>query len=224
MEEVTNFLLEQSKVDSEQVMIAAERMYKTVLPVAKVSASSLAASMKIALSITSGLKDVAVDGVNIVRQKKDEKRSADEEKSKDGNESKNKNKRRSENKPDKHRHIVAPFSGNTYDSIHDAANKRGQNLESIKVADKKMLGFETIARKYKIKYGLRKNKDTSPPTWDVYFMAKDKTTMKNAFKEFTNRQLSGKRETPLEIIGRMTSRVNDHIKPEKVMKRGSHQL
>jgi len=91
------------------------------------------------------------------------------------------------------------------------------------VSDKSVLGFETIARQYKIDYGLKKNEGTSPPTWQVYFMAKDRATMANAFRDFTNRQLAAKKETPWEQFKRMASRVTDHVKPEKIMRQTGHQ-
>jgi hypothetical protein len=97
------------------------------------------------------------------------------------------------------------------------------NLESLEVSDKSMLGFETTARKYGIEYGLQKNEATTPPTWQVYFMAKDRATMAQAFREFTNRQLTHQKETPIEQFKRMLSRVTDHVKPEKLMRQTGQQ-
>ena len=120
-----------------------------------------------------------------------------------------------------HKHIVG--SGSSYKNINKTAKKKGATLENIEVSDKSMLGFETIARQYGIDYGLKKNEATTPPTWQVYFMAKDRATMAQAFRDFTNRQLSTKKETPWEQFRRMASRVSDHIKPEKIMRKTGQQ-
>ena len=196
MNEVSDSIFEQEKAAAR---MAAQGAFKIVVPVTSVSAAGLAMSCKLVLGLTNGFKDLAVDGINTARASTAKGRAG----------------------TGKHRHIVG--KGSSYKSINKTANRKGATLESIEVSDKTMLGFETIARKYGIEYGLKKNEGTVPPTWDVYFMAKDRATMTQAFKEFTNRQLSAKRETPWEQFKRMASRVADHVKPEKIMRQTGHQ-
>ena len=192
MNEVSDAMVEHEKA---AVRAASQGAFKIAMPVAKLSAGSLAMSCKLVLGLTNGFKDLAIDCINTKRAAKGTSST-------------------------KHQHIVG--SGSNYKHIDKAAKKQGQSLESVDVTDKQMLGFETIARQYKIDYGLKKDESSTPPTWQVYFMAKDRATMANAFRDFTNRQLSAKKETPMEQFKRMLSRVGDHVKPEKIMRQSGH--
>jgi len=196
MNEVSDSMMEQEKAIAR---LTSRGAFKIALPLTKVSAKNLAISCKFVLGLTNGLKDFAIDGINTVRASSKKDKSST-----------------------KHQHIVG--SGSSYKNINQMAKNKGASLESVEVSDKSMLGFETIARQYGIDYGLKKNETTSPPTWQVYFMAKDRATMANAFRDFTNRQLSKKKETPIEQFKRMASRVADHVKPEKIMRQTGHQL
>jgi hypothetical protein len=195
MNEVSDSLMEQEKA---AVRAATQGAFKVVVPVTKLSAASLAVSCKLVLGLTKGFKDMGIDGVNMVRAKSSKAATST-----------------------KHRHIVG--SGSTYKNIQKTAKKKGDALESVEVSDKTVLGFETIARKYGIDYGMMKNDATSPPTWQVFFMAKDRATMANAFRDFTSRQLTAKKETPWEQFKRMASRVTDHVKPEKIVRQTGYQ-
>jgi len=196
MNEVSDSMLEQEKAAAR---VAAQSAFKIVVPVTKVSAAGLAMSCKLVLGLTNGFRDLAIDGINMARASTANGRAG----------------------TGKHRHITG--KGSSYKNISKTANRKGATLESIEVTDKAMLGFETIARKYGIEYGLQKNEATTPPTWQVYFMAKDRATMANAFRDFTNRQLTHQKETPMEQFKRMASRVTDHVKPEKIMRQTGHQ-
>jgi hypothetical protein len=195
MNEVSDSLLEQEKAAAR---VVSQGTFKVAVPVAKLSAESLAMSIKTVLGLTKGLKDMGIDAVNMVRTASGKSSTST-----------------------KHRHIVG--SGSSYKNIQKTAKKKGDSLDSVEVSDKTMLGFETIARQYGIDYGLKKNEATSPPTWQVYFMAKDRATMANAFRDFTNRQLAAKKETPIEQFKRVISRMADHVKPEKIMRQTGHQ-
>jgi len=195
MNEVSDSILEQEKAAARAVTQGA---FKVAVPLAKLTAESLAVSCKLILGLTKGFKDMGIDGVNIIRASSAKDPS-------DG----------------KHRHIVG--SGSSYNNIQKTAQKKGGSLDSVEVSDKTVLGFETIARQYGINYGLKKNETTDPPTWQVYFMAKDRVAMANAFRDFTNRQLAAKRETPWEQFKRVASRMADHVKPEKIMRQSGHQ-
>ena len=196
MNEVSDYMLEQEKAAARAT---AKGVFKIVVPITKLSAESLAVSCKLVLGLTNGFKDLAIDGINTAR--------ASTAKGKVGT--------------GKHRHIVG--KGSSYKNISKTANRKGTSLESVNVSDKAMLGFETVARKFGIDYGLLKDESATPPTWQVYFMAKDRTTMTNAFKDFSNRQHTGKKETPMEQFKRMMSRVTQEIKPEKNIRQTGHQ-
>jgi len=193
MNEVSDAMVEQEKA---ALRAATQGAFKIAVPVAKLSAESLAVSCKLVLGLTNGFKELAIDGINTARAAKGRTST-------------------------KHQHIVG--SANNYKTINKTAKKQGQSLETVDVTDKGMLGFETIARQYKIDYGLKKDEGTTPPTWQVYFMAKDRATMANAFRDFTNRQLAAKKETPMEQFKRMLSRVTEQVKPEKIMRQTGQQ-
>jgi len=177
------------------VRAASQGAFKIAIPLAKLSAESLAVSCKLVLGLTKGFTDLAIDGINTARAAKGSTSS-------------------------EHQHIAG--LGSSYKNIKKTAKKKGDSLETVDVSDKSMLGFETVARQYKVDYGLKKVEGTTPPTWEVYFMAKDRATMANAFRDFTNRQLSAKKETPKEQFMRMLSKMADHVKPEKIMRQTGH--
>ena len=192
MNEVSDSMLEHEKAAARAVTQGA---FKVAVPVAKLSAESLAVSCKLVLGLTKGFTDLAIDGINTAKAAKG---SASTE----------------------HQHIAG--LGSSYKNINKTAKKQNATLESVEVSDKTVLSFETIARQYGVNYGIKRNELTSPPTWQVYFMAKDRATMANAFRDFTNRQLAAKKETPMEQFKRMASRVLDHVKPEKIMRQTGH--
>ena len=163
---------------------------KIIVPGAVISAKLIAAMCVLSTRLAKGTADMAIDGINVARQEK--------------------------GSDDKHNYIVT--FGNSYNKISKAAAKAGDSLESVEVADRKMLSFETVAQKYGIKYGMRKNEATDPPTWNVYFKAKDRATMTQAFTEFGRRTLANQKETPLEQIKRAMSRDANRVAPEKSMR------
>jgi len=195
MNEVSDSMIEQEKAAARAITRGA---FKVAIPLTMLSAQTLAVSCKLVLGLTKGFTDMSIDGINMARLASNKS-----------------------NTSTRHRHISG--SGSSYKNISKTANKKGATLESLEVADKNVLGFETVARKYKIDYGIMKNENTTPPTWQVYFMSKDRATMTNAFKDFGNRQLSAKKETPWEQFRRMASRVAEQIKPEKIMRQTGHQ-
>ena len=201
MNEVSDYLAGKER---EAVRSAAKGVFKVAFPITKICANTLASACKLLLGVTKGFKDMAIDGINMSRVARD--KDLDE----------------ADPKHDKHRHIVG--SGTSCKSISKTAKKQGASLESMEMSDKKMLGFETVARKYGIEYGLIKIEGSSPPTWQVHFMAKDRDTMSNAFKDFSSRQLTHKKETPMEQFKRMASKAMQHIKPEKAKRKIGPEL
>ena len=63
----------------------------------------------------------------------------------------------------------------------------GEKLTNIQITNKNIGTFDRVARKYCIDYHLSKNKTTKPPTYYVFFRAKDVDSMTAAFKEYCNR-------------------------------------
>ena len=63
---------------------------------------------------------------------------------------------------------------------------QGGKLTNIQVTEKNIGSFDRVARKYCIDYALKKDKTVSPPTYYVFFRAKDLDVMTAAFKEYTS--------------------------------------
>ena len=63
--------------------------------------------------------------------------------------------------------------------------KQNVELTNIEVTDKNIRSFERYARKYNIAYSLKKDRQSDPPRYFVFFKARDVDTMKAAFKEYT---------------------------------------
>ena len=112
MNEVSDAMVEQEKA---ALRAATQGAFKIAIPVAKLSAESLAVSCKLVLGLTNGFKELAIDGINTARAAKGTTST-------------------------KHQHIVG--SANSYKNINKTAKKRGQALEAVGVTDKGMLGFE----------------------------------------------------------------------------------
>jgi hypothetical protein len=58
--------------------------------------------------------------------------------------------------------------------------------DSIEVTGR-IRSFERIARKYGIRYHIKKDAGTEPPKWTVYFKANQAGALMDAFKEYTRR-------------------------------------
>ena len=63
---------------------------------------------------------------------------------------------------------------------------QGKDLTNIQITNKNIGSFDRYARKYCVDYALKKDKTTTPPTYYVFFKAKDVDSMTAAFKEYTN--------------------------------------
>ena len=63
---------------------------------------------------------------------------------------------------------------------------QGKDLTNIQITNKNIGSFDRYARKYFVDYALKKDKSTSPPTYYVFFKAKDVDSMTAAFTEYTN--------------------------------------
>jgi hypothetical protein len=74
----------------------------------------------------------------------------------------------------------------------------GGTLDNIKITDKNIGSFNETAVKYNLSYALKKDSDTVPPTWYVFFKQdkNSKDTMDRAIKEFVARSDIAAKEKP----------------------------
>ena len=71
---------------------------------------------------------------------------------------------------------------------------KGSSLSEVEITDNNIKSFDPVARKYGIHYTLRKDSASEPPTWHVFFRAKEADSMTAAFKEFSNKVLNREKE------------------------------
>ena len=69
---------------------------------------------------------------------------------------------------------------------------KGGSLSEVDITNENIKAFEPVARKYGVKYSLQKDASSEPPTWKVYFRAKDTDSVNAAFKEFSENYTNAK--------------------------------
>ena len=74
----------------------------------------------------------------------------------------------------------------------------GGELTSIEVTDKNIKSFDKTARKYGIDYALKKDCTEEPPKYFVFFKAKSAEVLTMAFKEFSAKELTKSKKTPIK--------------------------
>lgn len=68
--------------------------------------------------------------------------------------------------------------------------KEGSGVSSIAIQDEEIRRFERIARKNGVRYAIKKDKATNPPTYYIFFKAKDVDVIDATLREFTKKQLN----------------------------------
>jgi hypothetical protein len=76
--------------------------------------------------------------------------------------------------------------------------KEGQGVSTVEIKDEKIREFEKLARQYGVRYAIKKDKSTMPPTFIVFFKAKDGEMIDRVMKEFLKKNV--KREKPKEPV------------------------
>lgn len=67
--------------------------------------------------------------------------------------------------------------------------KEGAGVSSVEIKDESIKQFERIARKNGVRYAIKKDKSTTPPTYLIFFKGKDAEVINATLREFTKRQL-----------------------------------
>ena len=74
--------------------------------------------------------------------------------------------------------------------------REGAGVSSIAIQDEAIKKFERIARRNGVTYAIKKDKTTYPPTYYIFFRARDADVIETTLKEFTRKQLM-KGRTPV---------------------------
>lgn len=72
----------------------------------------------------------------------------------------------------------------------DRLLREGEGVSTVTIKDESIKPFERLARKNGIRYAIKKDKSTSPPTYIIFFKGKNAEVIDNTLKEFTKRQLA----------------------------------
>ena len=68
--------------------------------------------------------------------------------------------------------------------------KEGSGVSSVEIKDEKIRQFEKLARRNGVRYAIKKDKSTVPPTYIVFFKAKDGEVLDRTMKEFLKKSLN----------------------------------
>ena len=68
--------------------------------------------------------------------------------------------------------------------------KDGSGISTVEIMDEKIRAFEKLARHNGVRYAIKKDKTTVPPTYIVFFRAKDAEMIDRTMKEFVKKNLN----------------------------------
>lgn len=71
--------------------------------------------------------------------------------------------------------------------------KNGAAIENVEISGDNIGSFKKIARKYNVDFALKKDSNSEPPNWIVFFKCKDAKALDAAFKEYYNDVLKQKK-------------------------------
>lgn len=80
---------------------------------------------------------------------------------------------------------VKPLGKTTLEKL----SKKHDGLKNIEITEKNIKDFEKVAKKYNLEYALKKDVQSNPPTYFVFFKGKDLDVIDFAFKEYLKSSL-----------------------------------
>lgn len=94
--------------------------------------------------------------------------------------------------------------------------KQGQGASSMVIGSEGLKDFEKVARKYGVDYAITKDKSTEPPTYVVFFKAKDADALQLIVDEYGDRIMSNKdKPSILAKLQEFKEFVKAHCKPDR---------
>jgi len=85
---------------------------------------------------------------------------------------------------------VKPLGKTTLEKL----SKKHDGLKNIEITEKNIKDFEKVAKKYNLEYALKKDVQSNPPTYFVFFKGKDLDVIDFAFKEYLKSSLEKTKE------------------------------
>lgn len=94
--------------------------------------------------------------------------------------------------------------------------KKGDSINTLDMNDKDIRMFNRVMKKYGVDYAVTKNKSTDPPTYTIFFKAKDADVLEDAFTKFTQKVMNKgqKRNSVLEELKRAKEIVQSVFRPK----------
>lgn len=80
---------------------------------------------------------------------------------------------------------VKPLGKTTLEKL----SKKYDGLKNIEITEKNIKDFEKVAKKYNLEYALKKDVQSNPPTYFIFFKGKDLDVIDFAFKEYLKSSL-----------------------------------
>jgi len=101
--------------------------------------------------------------------------------------------------------------------------KDGSKIESVELSDSGINDFDSIAKKYCLRYAVKADKTTNPPTHYVFFKSRDADNMTAAFSEYSRKHLTNleKRQPLEEQIQKAKTQAQKHN--EKISERKANK-
>lgn len=98
---------------------------------------------------------------------------------------------------------------------------QGQGVSTIDTPDKDIKVFHKTMKKYGVDYAITKNKQTKPPTYTIFFKAKDGDAITKAFSDYVSKISKSKEKSKPSVLDKLKKLVlkSKSLDKEKVKKK-----
>jgi hypothetical protein len=107
---------------------------------------------------------------------------------------------------------VKPLGKTTLEKL----SKKHDGLKNIEITEKNIKDFEKVAQKYNLEYALKKDVQSNPPTYFVFFKGKDLDVIDFAFKEYLKSSLEKTKDVKPSLKAALKEMVEKAKKLNKV--------
>ena len=95
---------------------------------------------------------------------------------------------------------------------------QNQGVSNIELTDPGIRDFDRVARKYGVDYAIKRDRDSEPPRFLIFFKSRDADALTTAFQEYTARKVKkAQRPSVLQKLAQFKDIVKDTA--EKVRKK-----
>ncbi len=92
-----------------------------------------------------------------------------------------------------------------------------QGVSNIEINDPSMKDFNRIARKYGVDYAIRRDKNSDPPRFLIFFKSRDADAITAAFQEYSEKQVTKASRT--SVREKLAEFKKEERRPKKVKKK-----